>query len=230
MKYDGTHSAVTFICSKTDDISITEAADSLGIDAEVSGFYVEADKLMDYKVEQVRELRNLRDEEAALGEKLDQVDTASENWEALKSRLDFGEAVYPPPDSKKRKRHDRNRGSCKSRRSFDDFLSESDFEDDTESDEYKVNQSPLTAEDIGAKLSSLKTERKQIREDRQALRFKLEELQMQLDKIQAEHEELLAHIKAKCIKGRNEYSRKAIQQDFAMGIKEYVPLLCANHF
>jgi hypothetical protein len=36
LKFDGTYSRITFICSKTDDISITEAADSLGLDDEMA--------------------------------------------------------------------------------------------------------------------------------------------------------------------------------------------------
>lgn len=45
LKYDGTYSAVTFICSKTDDISRTEATDSLGIGEEMEE--------LDEKLEQV---------------------------------------------------------------------------------------------------------------------------------------------------------------------------------
>jgi hypothetical protein len=37
LKYDGTYWNVTLICSKTNDISITEAADGLGFDGEISG-------------------------------------------------------------------------------------------------------------------------------------------------------------------------------------------------
>lgn len=53
LKYDGTYNAVTFICSKTDDISRTEATDSLGIGEEMEE--------LDEKLEQVsRQKRTLQ--------------------------------------------------------------------------------------------------------------------------------------------------------------------------
>lgn len=42
---DGGFSAVTFICSKTDDISISEAQDSLGLDDQVIPLWEEVDRL-----------------------------------------------------------------------------------------------------------------------------------------------------------------------------------------
>src|ERR1700712_2685157 len=43
LKYDGNYGAVTFICSKTDDISRMEAADSLGIGGKMSELEEELD-------------------------------------------------------------------------------------------------------------------------------------------------------------------------------------------
>ncbi|KAL2015624.1 hypothetical protein VTK56DRAFT_5081 [Thermocarpiscus australiensis] len=42
----------------------------------------------------------------------------------------------------------------------------------------------------------------------------------QVKKIIAEKDTLLAEVNSICIQGRNAYSRRAIKQDFAMGIKE----------
>jgi len=45
LKFDGIYSRVTFICSKTDDISITEAADSLGLEDEMATDWEKMDAL-----------------------------------------------------------------------------------------------------------------------------------------------------------------------------------------
>lgn len=45
LKMDGRFSAVTFICSKTDDISISEAQDSLGLDEKMIPSWEEIDRL-----------------------------------------------------------------------------------------------------------------------------------------------------------------------------------------
>lgn len=45
LKYDGTYSSVTFICSKTDDISITEAADTLNLETDIHDWQEELDQI-----------------------------------------------------------------------------------------------------------------------------------------------------------------------------------------
>ena len=42
---DGGYNSVTFICSKTDDISLMEAQDSLGIEEELSALWKQCDEL-----------------------------------------------------------------------------------------------------------------------------------------------------------------------------------------
>ncbi len=46
LKYDGIYSAVTFICSKTDDISRMEAIDSLNLGVEMSEIEEKLEALM----------------------------------------------------------------------------------------------------------------------------------------------------------------------------------------
>lgn len=46
LKYDGIYSRITFICSKTDDISTTEAAESLKIDDQLAGEWEKMGKLL----------------------------------------------------------------------------------------------------------------------------------------------------------------------------------------
>lgn len=45
LKYDGTYSRISFICSKTDDISITEASESLGLEDQFESDWATIDQI-----------------------------------------------------------------------------------------------------------------------------------------------------------------------------------------
>jgi septal ring factor EnvC (AmiA/AmiB activator) len=78
LMYDGTYSAVTFICSKTDDISITEVADSLRLDQVFTEDWKKMDELDSALQAHARRFQELQDQETALTESLDQVETEFE--------------------------------------------------------------------------------------------------------------------------------------------------------
>jgi predicted nucleic acid-binding Zn-ribbon protein len=227
LKYDGTYSAVTFICSKTDDISVTEAAESLGIEDEISESWSRIQELSECIRQQRSDMADLRDERDACNDLIDNIEQTWDKWEALGSKLANGTAVFAPSNSptKKRKRQAKPKGSRKNRSSVDP---DSDFSD---SDNYdgsdKENQEspggdrePLTADQVDAKLASLKAEKKEVRAKKKEIEERVSTIRDEIKKLVSEREVLLAEVKAICIQGRNEYSRRAIKQDFAMGIKE----------
>ncbi|KAL2196856.1 hypothetical protein P885DRAFT_69332 [Corynascus similis CBS 632.67] len=226
LKYDGTYSAVTFICSKTDDISVTEASESLGIEEEISESWNRIQELSDDIKRIKSDMNELRDEREACNALIDKIEQTWDKWEALSSKLADGAMVYAPDSpSKKRKRHSRPKDSRKNRDSSD---VDSDFSDtdgsessDKENQEVRDEQrEPLTSDQIEAKLASLKSEKKEVRAKKKETEDKIRTFREQVKQLAAEKELLLAEVKAVCIQGRNEYSRKAIKQDFAMGIKE----------
>ncbi|KAI0600034.1 Dynamin family-domain-containing protein [Biscogniauxia sp. FL1348] len=230
LKYDGTYSAVSFICSKTDDISITEAADSLGIEEEISGSWDRSEDLEKKKKLLQGRIAKLKEEKAALGDKLDEYEAEYDIWDDLQAQLSSGKPVYAPSGvPKKRKRPARPLQSRKNRKSLDsddddndedsDDLSDFDVSD-KENSQPEENRSPLTEKEIDEKLASIKAQRKQIRGDRRALDIQIADIRQEISSVQAERDETLAKLRAICIKGRNNYSRGAIKQDFAMGIKE----------
>lgn len=234
LKYDGTYSSVTFICSKTDDISIVEAADSLGLDDELAGDWDELDRIKDTSKQIAQRIRVLKDQKAAYGEILNQVEDDMELWDDLARKLAGGRTVYVPvpDDGKKRKRHTKPSGSRKNRLSTDvdsdseDFVmseSESLSGSDKENgnSDKKNNRLPLSEEQIKEKMASLKAQKKTLRQDRKETDTKILELRQEIKDMHAEKEEIESRIKSRCISGRNEYSRAAIKQDFAGGIKEY---------
>ncbi|KAK4100264.1 hypothetical protein N658DRAFT_516763 [Parathielavia hyrcaniae] len=228
LKYDGTYPAVTFICSKTDDISVTEAAESLGIDEEISESWAKTEEISDEVRKLKSDIGDLRDERDACGDLIDKIEQDWDKWEALGSKLAGGATVYAPAPnspSKKRKRQARPLGSRKNLNSSD---IDSDFSDsDGSSSNNKENQGrpvedrePLTADEIEAKLASLKAEKKEVRARKKEAEDKARAIRETIKELGTEKDMILAELKAICIQGKKEYSRRAIKQDFAMGIKD----------
>ncbi|GKT85786.1 tat pathway signal sequence [Colletotrichum tofieldiae] len=225
LKYDGIYSAVTFICSKTDDISVTEAAESLGIESNISESWAKIEgfrrKLQGLK----KALRNARDEKSDLIDCLEQNENDWEKWDELAAKYADGKTVYAPSEkSKKRKRGLSSFTSRKNRISSDsdDSSDDSDFNSDSdkENNPDNENRQPLTEDKIQEKLTDLKNLRKEIRQNRKEVDAKLLDMREEICKVQSGEERLLGKVKSVCIQGRNGYSKGAIQRDFAMGIKE----------
>ncbi|KAI1749431.1 hypothetical protein F4782DRAFT_513171 [Xylaria castorea] len=232
LKYDGTYTAVTFICSKTDDISITEAAESLGLEGEISESWDTAKKLKRTMISLQSQISDLEDAKAAMGQELDECEAKTDLWEDLQSQLSSGETVYAPSaGSKKRKRNTEPSGARKGLK-FDvdvDAWNASDSDSsDKENSQSEQRSKPLTEEEAEEKISSLRAQRKRIRGDRRSLDSQIAGIRQEIKVIQNQREKLLADVKAICIQGRNEYSRGAIKQDFAMGIKELDRENCAE--
>ncbi|KAF6824031.1 tat pathway signal sequence [Colletotrichum musicola] len=227
LKYDGIYSAVTFICSKTDDISVTEAAESLDIETDVSESWAKIDALRRDMRRLKGQLSDGKDEKSDLDDKLDQVDNEVEKWDELAQKHADGDTVHAPTENrKKRKRGATSFKSRKNRKSSDSDSdsdsSTSNSDSDKENDPESENRMPLTEEQIEDKISAFKTEKKKIRQERKEIEAKLARIRKELKGVQAEEARLLGAIKAVCIQGRNGYSKGAIQRDFAMGIKEQV--------
>ncbi|KXH33006.1 hypothetical protein CSIM01_05141 [Colletotrichum simmondsii] len=224
LKYDGIYSAVTFICSKTDDISVTEAAESLDIESDISASWSKIEKLRGELRELKRKLNDAREEKSDLVDGLEQMDTLWDKWDDLASKHADGKTVFAPSESKKRKRGATTSKSRKRKSSYSsssesddsDYNSDSDKENNPDSQ----NRQPLTEDKIHEKLADLKNQKKEIRQRRKEVDAVLSNMRQEIKSIQAEEERLLGAAKAVCIQGRNNYSKGAIQRDFAMGIKE----------
>ncbi|KAF2212230.1 hypothetical protein CERZMDRAFT_67917 [Cercospora zeae-maydis SCOH1-5] len=229
LKFDGTYSAVTFICSKTDDISVTEATDSLQLGDRMEQL---DDELNDIALRQ-RQLRkekkqaqdDAEDHEAASEELDDTLDT----WERLFDQVEAGKTVYAPAQSKKRKSASASPPPRKRRRR----AVESDDEDASEKLDEPANtdgqddpnetdsvSEPLTSSAIEEKIEELKQLKKEARRAKSAARLRKDEIANELDELEEKAAALEAKKSAICIAGRNQYSRGAIQQDFAQGIRE----------
>ncbi|UQC90092.1 uncharacterized protein CLUP02_15623 [Colletotrichum lupini] len=224
LKYDGIYSAVTFICSKTDDISVTEAAESLDIESDISASWSKIEKLRGELRGLKRKLNDAREEKSDLVDSLEQIDTLWDKWDDLASKHADGKTVFAPSESKKRKRGATTSKSRKRKSSYSSS-SESDDSDcnsdsDKENNPDSQNRQPLTEDKIHEKLADLKNQKKEIRQRRKEVDALLSNMRQEIKSSQVEEERLLGAAKAVCIQGRNIYSKGAIQRDFAMGIKE----------
>ncbi|KAI9785143.1 MAG: hypothetical protein M1839_000781 [Geoglossum umbratile] len=233
LKMDGGYSSVTFICSKTDDISVGEAIDSLGLEDELSGFN---ERITNYRVEEKRlkvKLAEFKESKAVYKQTMDEADEQIEIWETLKDDIEDGKTVYDPSsNSKKRKRGSPKEENSKKRRQESD-PGDSDFQDDevevesvvevSGDDENSTDQNirkPLTAEEVNAKVSELRDRKKAARQQHRELNGCIHTAKNDLEKIDVEMDDVNREMSALCIAGRNAYSKGAIQRDFAAGIRE----------
>ncbi|KAK7748092.1 hypothetical protein SLS53_001344 [Cytospora paraplurivora] len=232
LKYDGTYSAVTFICTKTDDILESEVADSLNID-EVGNSWA---MIEDIRVQQrglKQKIGDLKGQKNEIDDHMEGLDTKSDLWEDLATKLRDGEAVYRPSDnvSKKRKRvtsprrHQKRRGSVDVRAEPSDSDSSyasdgSDKENSQSVQNHQENRPPLTEDQIEDELIEIKSQKKDLRKSRKTINEKVSAMKKELSLITSKENALLSEVKSICIKARNDYSRHAIKNDFAMGIKE----------
>lgn len=236
LKMDGGFNSVTFICSKTDDISLEEAQVSLGLDEDMEPSWAEMDELRKKQKSLKKDLEELQDTKAMYAEVMNDNDEQIEVWDALREKLEDGESVYPPkPErSKKRKATSKEKPRKKQRRtrtSDDEDSEDSDFEDKLDEDkdddgasnpsedESQENE-PLTEEQITTKLHGLKATRKDARTQKLEITDKISAMRKEMQEAKKAEERIDSKMAALCIAGRNQYSKGAIQQDFASGIKE----------
>ncbi|KAF2139631.1 uncharacterized protein K452DRAFT_300175 [Aplosporella prunicola CBS 121167] len=243
LKLDGTYGNVTFICSKTDEISLQEAVAGLGLGDEMEQSWAELDSM----AAQLKDLEGKLDEaktsKDVYKEVVDECDDEIEAWEDLEEKVEEGKTVFAPnpnfKQSKKRKRDSPAKKPRKKKRRVgdtdddpieveDECTDESDhdssdksFKDgDSDSGEQEEQRQPLTEEDVASKLRELKSRKKEARRSRVDIDQKISEIQDEQKDLRKKHSKLRAEISAKCISGRNNYSRHSIQHDFAAGIKE----------
>lgn len=224
--------SVTFICSKTDDISLMEAQESLGLDDEMAPSWQKLDDLSKKQKSLGTQLKELKETKELLGATLNDADDQIEVWEALKESVEDGKNVFAPKSessSKKRKGNSAKNRRKRQRRSADsdnDFIddddsgdsaSEPDSEEEPDSAEPRE---PLTEDQVIAKISELRSTKKEARRQRAELADQMKELQEENEKAHDAEEKIEAEMSTLCISGRNGYSKGAIQNDFAQGLRE----------
>ena len=234
LKMDGGYSSVTFICSKTDDISLTEAQDSLGLEDEMGPLYAKSEELRKAKRVLQKKMSDLKDTKGDISGAMETADEELEVWEKLQEQQSEGQTVYKPnpqSDSKKRKRADKKSPSRKKSKYTEPDMDDDFIDDDIDSasdagsdyaaaDADEDRGEPLTEDAITNKIAELRTTKKIGRSEKAQIDEQIKAARREIQQLDTEQGAIDAQLSAKCISGRNEYSRSAIQKDFAAGIKE----------
>ncbi|CAG5158211.1 uncharacterized protein ALTATR162_LOCUS5040 [Alternaria atra] len=191
LKCDGGFSSVTFICSKTDDISVTEAINSLELDGTA-------------------ELEELGDENRT---SIKKIEDKIEN---------DGKKVHAPVGETSKRLKGYKKDSARKRRRVSEEESDENWvspDDDGTDDDNEV-EIALSEPDIYKKFQELRRSRKNAREEIWQIKGSIEELKLQKSEHEVQNDETKGKIRRLCIAERNEYSKIAIQRDFAAGIRE----------
>ncbi len=86
----------------------------------------------------------------------------------------------------------------------------------------------MTHEQIAAKLQELRATKKEARGQKSEITANIAALRKEIDSAKEAEDKIQSKMSAMCISGRNQYSKGAIQQDFAAGIKELDQELAAE--
>jgi hypothetical protein len=232
LKMDGGYSSVTFICSKTDDISLTEAQDSLGLEDELGNLYAKAEEIRKIKIRLHQNMADLKETQGDISAAMETADQELEVLGKIEEQQCHGQTVYKPrprSDSKKRKRKEKKSPPRKKSKytgadSDHDFIEDdSDADSDVESGYAGSNLDrgdPLKEDELATKISELRSTKKEGRREKMNIDDQIKAVRKEIKDLDAEQEAIDALVSSICISARNEYSRSAIQKDFAAGIKE----------
>ena len=241
LKMDGGFNSVTFICSKTDDISLEEAQESLDLDGEMAPSWEKMDLLGKEQNSLQKRLDETKETQAVYDDVINDVEEQIEVWENLSGKLDEGETVYSPKPkrTKKRKSKSKERPRKRTRRSGSsdvDVADDSDVEEieisdesSSEADNDADKGDPLTNEQVSTKLQELRAQKKSARKERLVATETIKTLRKEIQGAKDAEDAINAKMSALCIRERNQYSKGAIQQDFAAGIKELDQELAAEN-
>ncbi|TEA21515.1 Nuclear GTPase SLIP-GC [Colletotrichum sidae] len=222
LKLDGAFSNITFICTKTDVIRVKEAAASLGLKDTIEKMDRSIDetksKIGDVKSE-LAELehmkRHLQEQSKFL---VDEIDT----WQGLRKQAANGEITYEPTVSP-RKRKLQKINEARKKAKVVDELSDTEDEAGDESDTPSDNDAQrelVSVEQAKIKLEQLKETKRALKEEKRNVALQIKELKESYSNLNAQRTNLKEEKSLLCIRRRNDYSRREIQNDFGFGLKE----------
>ncbi|KAK7545338.1 hypothetical protein IWX49DRAFT_500418 [Phyllosticta citricarpa] len=233
LKLDGTYNNVTFICSKTDDISLQEAVSGLNLDETVSGMWSELDDVRGEIRNLQKSIEECKESRQVYSDAIEDCDEKIDVWDKLLEDCADGKIVYALTETFGRKRKRSATPAKKSRKKPRSDDSDDDFIDDDEEseadsdatrsepeDETPEDRDPLTEQQIQEKVQELKDMKKEAKSERGLIDEKLKEIWKEVKTLKDNEASIDNQISRLCINGRNDYSRGAIKQDFAAGIRE----------
>ncbi|KAF0323181.1 tat pathway signal sequence [Colletotrichum asianum] len=224
LKYDDSYWSITFICTKADDIAVDEAAETLGLRDYILG-EEGVEKNMKSRIDALRkDLKKLESKKADLQAQYQIASNDVETWQGIcLQAANDGRAFAPFESPNKRKRQAAN--DARKKLKTDDESSGTEEISSDESDDEAPSQEddlrkPLSAEEANAKLQELKVAKKTLKEEKKQTISRIKDHKATIKNLTGQRLKIKTERYARCIQGRNEYSRREIQKDFAAGIKE----------
>lgn len=204
MKLDGAYNHLSFIATQTDGIDIRETIDTLDTDGKIQDTFSQEDELGTAITEKKAEIHNFERQMSDLEDDYDAVEQEHETWMGLDKKQKKGQKVYKPAAPSKRSRGAKRRRMV--RRNLDDGSDSDDV--------------PLTAKEIATKLEELQNAHDIKAAQCTDTERKCEAAKKELYSMQQKKADLAVERTRVCVQKRNDYSRRAIQEDFAAGIRE----------
>ncbi|ROW14908.1 hypothetical protein VPNG_03302 [Cytospora leucostoma] len=212
LKLDGIYSNVTFICTMTDAIELSESIEAFDEDGQIQAILSRGDELDKAVREKKDTLKQLEQQADEIEFALEAVEKELSIWEGLEKKKNKGQQVYPPRIPAKRKRPMRL-AKGRRRRQVVEYDSDSDAE--------AIDaQTPLTIEEILSKLTELNAQVQAREGEYTEMKKRCEDLDTAITALQTEKEGIAGESIRCCIQKRNERVRQAIRVDFAAGIRE----------
>ncbi|KAL8869331.1 MAG: hypothetical protein Q9174_004351 [Haloplaca sp. 1 TL-2023] len=234
LRMDGNFNSVAFVCSKTDDMDEREASESLGLRLELEQLSYASDELGERERLLTIDLDNTQRTKLVYDKTVKDLDDQLKAWQNSHRDVQAGKEAYAPRPSrakrpggttighffKKLRQRDGSRvASAEPARehSSEDLRDDGDFD---MAQHGNARGPPLEEATITAKILELQGKQLEAQASRSELQERLERVRKQRDDLRKERADNDSEILAKCILARNDYSRKAIQRDYAAGIKE----------
>ena len=228
LKMDGGFSTVTFICSKTDDISVMEAMDSLGLEDEFER-YEDQLRAVDSELQTLtREVNNLKEKKQKIADELNEALEKVEVFENLKDELEEHQALSSPAVTVSKRKSSGGDSSHKAkRRRFAEDGPEEQIHndgdrlrsDDSDSND-NVAQKSLSLEEVNVEISRLRITRRESRDKKIQISEEISSREKRIAELEEQIEFVDTEKRSICIAGRNKYSEQAIKSDYASGIRE----------
>ncbi|KAK5652529.1 hypothetical protein OQA88_10435 [Cercophora sp. LCS_1] len=246
LQLDGLYSAVTFICSKTDDLTIAEVMRVL---------------LSDHPVFTLQQRLNELEEAAAqisgqmegVAQRLSELDSEIEDTQRQLTVVEHAvytadhdeDSILLVSPASSRKRAPRSAAVASRKKTRRDIVPRDPFLDDNDDgfdipdisysddeliiDEPKPEIETLSKQNAIARRDALATANQAAREEKISLAKQQKALKKKLKAKRAEVRSLRSEIRGVCIQYRNEYSRPSIKGQFAGGLREIDQSAAAEH-
>ncbi|KAE8149624.1 hypothetical protein BDV25DRAFT_140603 [Aspergillus avenaceus] len=208
MHMDCAFNDITFVCTKTDEISIGEVQDSLRLNVPS----VQERELRErQRVQLEAELKRLEIRKEHLMDSMGMVD---DEIEELESRLTCGEHSFDLSQLTPSKRKhfgdtDTTPANCSN-----------DISSGTWSAGSSLNETTAESKELLEKVWNLRSEHKVLRSQRRNVNEQIECRKTKLVRLQEEYGDIQAVTLKECIEARNNYSKHEIKKDFSNGIRD----------